>query len=103
MAGLDRRRALLLGGLTASDTSTGAIVLTAGASSRQLGELPTAVHDTAAVRLGRDVYVFGGGTGSASSTPSSASILPPAQRRSSVTYPPRAPTRRRLPWTERPT
>ncbi len=63
VAGLDRRRALLLGGLTASDTSTGAILLAAGRSSRPLGQLPTAVHDTAAVRLGKDVYVFGGGTG----------------------------------------
>jgi YVTN family beta-propeller protein len=56
-------RALLLGGLTAADTSTDQIVTVSGGSSRQLGTLPTAVHDTAAVRLGKDVYLFGGGTG----------------------------------------
>ena len=56
-------RALLLGGLTASDMSTGAHPPRAAGGRRPLGQLPTAVHDTAAVRLGRDVYVFGGGTG----------------------------------------
>ena len=51
VAGLDRRRVLLLGGLTASDTSTGAILLAAGASSRPLGQLPTTVHDARTGKL----------------------------------------------------
>jgi DNA-binding beta-propeller fold protein YncE len=56
---------MLLGGLTRADTSTDAIITLAHNASRQLGRLPTAVHDTAAARIGRYVYLFGGGTGSA--------------------------------------
>src|SRR5262249_16689062 len=62
-AALGRGRVLLLGGLTGSDVSSDAIVRVAGGSSRVIGRLPTPVHDTAAVRLGRFVYLFGGGTG----------------------------------------
>jgi DNA-binding beta-propeller fold protein YncE len=56
-------RALLLGGLTQADTSTDAIIAVTDNANRQLGRLPTAVHDTAAARIGRYVYLFGGGTG----------------------------------------
>ena len=62
-AALDDRRALLLGGLTAADTSTSTILIArAGGAGRQ-GALPVALHDTAAVRLGRSTYLFGGGDG----------------------------------------
>ncbi|HEX5251857.1 MAG TPA: hypothetical protein VFW14_19505, partial [Gaiellales bacterium] len=55
-------QALLLGGLTASDTSTDAIVVAGRGGSRTVGRLPQAVHDAAAVRLGAGAYLFGGGT-----------------------------------------
>jgi DNA-binding beta-propeller fold protein YncE len=55
-------RLLLLGGLTAADTSTDAIVVATPRGARTVGRLPQAVHDAAAVRLGRDAYLFGGGT-----------------------------------------
>ncbi len=64
LAAVDGRRALLLGGLTAGDTSTRSILLATVGSTRSLGRLPTAIHDTAAVQLGGAIYVFGGGTGS---------------------------------------
>jgi YVTN family beta-propeller protein len=57
-------RAMLLGGLTASDISRADIRVVTSASDRVAGALPTAVHDTAAVRIGAAVYVFGGGTNS---------------------------------------
>ena len=59
---LDRRRAMLLGGLTAADTSRADVRVVTPAGDRSGGSLPTAVHDTAAVRLGGAVYLFGGGT-----------------------------------------
>ncbi len=53
--------ALLLGGLTAADVSTGAI--TPVRSPCAAGTLPSAVHDAAAAALGGSVYLFGGGNG----------------------------------------
>lgn len=61
---LDAARAMLLGGLTAADTSTGAIRIAAAGADRAAGRLPGGLHDSAAVRLGRAVYLFGGGNGS---------------------------------------
>lgn len=55
--------ALLLGGLTAADTSTAAILFFTARADRARGTLPTARHDTAAVQLGGAVYLFGGGDG----------------------------------------
>ncbi len=55
-------RAMLLGGLTAADTSRAEVVVATASGDRAAGALPVAVHDTAAVRLGGAVYVFGGGT-----------------------------------------
>ena len=55
-------RVMLLGGLTASDTSRADIRVATAGGDRGAGSLPTAVHDTAAVRLGGAVYLFGGGT-----------------------------------------
>jgi DNA-binding beta-propeller fold protein YncE len=55
---------MLLGGLTAADTSRTDVRITTASGDRPAGELPTALHDTAAVRLGNSVYLFGGGTGS---------------------------------------
>ena len=54
---------MLLGGLTAADTSTDAVSVVSGATERDAGRLPTAVHDAAAARLGGAVYLFGGGDG----------------------------------------
>ena len=55
--------AVLLGGLTAADTSRNDIVTVSRAGSRRVGHLPTAVHDAAAVTIGSLAYLFGGGTG----------------------------------------
>jgi DNA-binding beta-propeller fold protein YncE len=60
---LDGSHALLLGGLTASDTSTNAQLLISARGDRPGGRLPTAVHDSAAAEVGGSVYLFGGGTG----------------------------------------
>ena len=57
--------AVLLGGLTAADTSRDDIVTVSRAGSRRVGHLPTAVHDAAAVTIGPLAYLFGGGTGAA--------------------------------------
>jgi YVTN family beta-propeller protein len=55
-------RLLLLGGLTAADASTDAILAARPGGARRIGALPSARHDTAAVMIGADTYVFGGGT-----------------------------------------
>jgi len=55
--------AVLLGGLTAADTSRNDIVTVSRAGSRLVGHLPGVVHDAAAVTIGRLSYVFGGGNG----------------------------------------
>ncbi len=55
-------RVMLLGGLTAADTSRADIRVATATGDRGGGSLPTAVHDAAAVRLGGAVYLFGGGT-----------------------------------------
>ena len=55
--------ALLLGGLTAADTSSASIVFVTARGARPRGTLPTARHDTAAVTIGGAVYLFGGGDG----------------------------------------
>ncbi len=54
---------MLLGGLTAADTSTDAVSVISRNGERTTGRLPTAVHDAAAATLGRSVYLFGGGDG----------------------------------------
>src|SRR5437763_2796081 len=56
--------AVLIGGLTAADTSADSIVVSEGSAGRQIGRIPTALHDSAAVTIGSAVYLFGGGTGS---------------------------------------
>ncbi len=55
--------AVLLGGLTPSDVSTDAIVTATRAGARRVGRLPGALHDAAAVTVGGDAYLFGGGNG----------------------------------------
>ena len=60
---LDDSRAMLLGGLTAADTSTDAVSVISRNGERAAGRLPTAVHDAPAAKLGRSVYLFGGGDG----------------------------------------
>src|SRR5262249_36755930 len=52
------------GAYTAPDTSTDAIRRVDSRGDRPAGSVPTALHDSAAVRLGGAVYLFGGGTGS---------------------------------------
>jgi hypothetical protein len=51
----------LLGGLSASDTSTAGIVTFAGLHASGSALLPEAQHDAQAALLGGEVYVFGGG------------------------------------------
>ena len=60
---LDGSHAMLLGGLTAADTSTDAVSVISRHGQRSAGHLPTAVHDAAAAKLGGSVYLFGGGDG----------------------------------------
>jgi YVTN family beta-propeller protein len=56
-------RAVLLGGVTATDTSTDSILTATASASRVIGRLPSARHDTAAAAIGGSVYLFGGGNG----------------------------------------
>src|SRR5581483_2927910 len=55
--------AVFAGALTASAASTDTIVTVTRAGSQGVGRLPAALHDAAAVTLGRSTYVFGGGNG----------------------------------------
>src|SRR5581483_11404617 len=57
--------AVLVGGLTPADVSSNEIVTATRAGSRSVGSIPTALHDSAAVTIGRATYLFGGGTGTA--------------------------------------
>jgi len=57
------RAVTLLGGLTAADTSTDAILIARAGGAHRQGVLPAALHDSAAVRLGPATYLFGGGDG----------------------------------------
>ena len=57
------RRVVLLGGLDVGDASTDGVDVVGGNSDARRGRLPGALHDAAAVRLGRDAYLFGGGNG----------------------------------------
>jgi hypothetical protein len=50
-------KVMLLGGLTASDVSTYVVTMVGQSSARAVGRLPFAVHDSAAVRIGRAVYL----------------------------------------------
>src|SRR5581483_4257920 len=59
-----RGGALLVGGLTTADVSTAAIsAVRSSGGAHGAGRLPQALHDAAAVALGRGVYLFGGGDG----------------------------------------
>jgi YVTN family beta-propeller protein len=69
--------AMLLGGLTAADISRADIRIATANGDRGAGLLPTALHDTAAVRLGDSVYLFGGGTNAG--TQSNAIVRVPVQ------------------------
>ncbi|MBV8479099.1 MAG: hypothetical protein JOY72_02230 [Actinobacteria bacterium] len=61
-AALGGGRVMLLGGLTAADQSRTDIRIASGGRDRLVGALPVGLHDTAAVAIGRFVYLFGGGT-----------------------------------------
>ena len=63
-ASINAHGALLLGGLTAADTSTDTILLAGAGGAHRQGVLPFALHDSAAVQLGGSTYLFGGGTAS---------------------------------------
>jgi YVTN family beta-propeller protein len=56
-------QAVLLGGLTAGDTSADAITRVRWSGSRAAGVLPGGLHDSAAVWLSGAAYLFGGGNG----------------------------------------
>ncbi len=60
-----RGGAVLIGGLTPADVSSDEIVTATRAGSQRVGRIPGALHDSAAVTIGRDAYLFGGGTGTA--------------------------------------
>jgi hypothetical protein len=60
------RTLLALGGLDAADASTASVVRLGPGRPRALAPLPVALHDAAATTIGRDSYVFGGGTASGS-------------------------------------
>ena len=62
-AEVGNRRAALLGGLTAADTSTDSILVAGPTGARRNGRLPAALHDSAAAAIGGSVYLFGGGDG----------------------------------------
>jgi YVTN family beta-propeller protein len=62
VASLADGRTMLLGGLTAADTSRSDVRIVSRNNDLAAGVLPSAVHDAAAVRIGSDVYLFGGGT-----------------------------------------
>ena len=55
--------AVLIGGLTPADVSSDEIVTATRAGSQRVGRIPGALHDSAAVTIGRNAYLFGGGTG----------------------------------------
>ena len=55
--------AVLLGGLSAADTSTSGVIVARPRRAEQRGQLPGALHDAAAAALGGSVYLFGGGNG----------------------------------------
>jgi hypothetical protein len=57
----DGDRVVLLGGLTASDVSTNDILFVGLHGGERHGTIKTAVHDAAAVRIGGEIYLFGGG------------------------------------------
>jgi YVTN family beta-propeller protein len=56
-------RVALVAGLSAADTSTSEIRIAGPSGDRPVGNVPTALHDAAAARLGAFVYLFGGGDG----------------------------------------
>ncbi len=62
-ASLGADRAVLLGGLTAADTSTADVRLVSGGRDRLVARLPRALHDASAARLADAAYLFGGGDG----------------------------------------
>jgi len=63
IADAGHHRLLLIGGLTQADTSTDVIRLLASTRDRVGGRLAGALHDAAAVGIGRGAYLFGGGNG----------------------------------------
>ena len=55
--------AVLIGGLTPADVSSDEIVTANRTGSRRVGRIPGALHASAAVTIGANAYLFGGGTG----------------------------------------
>lgn len=60
-AGLGGTRFVLLGGLTAADTSSDQVIVGTGTSASVRAVLPNAQHDAQAAPLAGQVYLFGGG------------------------------------------
>ena len=58
-----RRFVVLLGGLSAADTSTDGVIRASASGAHTVGRLPSAIHDAAAASLAGQTYVFGGGNG----------------------------------------
>lgn len=74
------RGAVVLGGLSASDTSVANTFFIGPSGSSEGEPLPVALHDAAAANVDGHVYLFGGGSGSSAS----AAILRVARDSSSV-------------------
>jgi hypothetical protein len=60
-APLEGQRFVLLGGLEAGESSTSAVTVFEAGRAGAHGSLPEPQHDAQAVKLGANVYVFGGG------------------------------------------
>ncbi len=60
-----RNSVVLLGGLTASDTSTNAVLRATASGARSVGSLSGSIHDAAAATVDGRSFVFGGGDGTA--------------------------------------
>jgi hypothetical protein len=61
-AAIGRERFALIGGLDAGDTSTAAIEVASLQGPEHSFQLPVAQHDAQAAAIGRQVYIFGGGS-----------------------------------------
>ena len=67
VAGLASGGAQVMGGLDAADASVDAIVRVHGRRAVQVGQLPGALHDAGAARIGTRVFFFGGGNAGSTS------------------------------------
>ena len=77
----------VMGGLDAADSSVDAIVQVDGHSARQVGTLPSALHDAGATRVGGKVFFFGGGTAANTTSDAVLEVSPGGSARQAATLP----------------